>query len=216
MDPAELMKLSKAQRIAAALNEAKWLEPAFARLRNPTVSSSKDLGKVAKDVTDIGKHGARSASQLSKAGAPNADVLGRLFDELIQYQSMDSKSIAAAFKEGRFGAIEAEIAGKLGELRVATKQAVDGLRDEFKTFSGTADDMAELQRLLLWQVRYSAMADKAIQATSSVMKLYKAALSEQIEQSVQEPEPNKSEAPASTAPPSGSASAPAPAGAPTG
>lgn len=195
MEPEKLLEVTKAQRIMAALNEAKWLEAAMERLRSPVVSSAEDLGKVTKDVTDIGKHGARGASQLSKAGAPNAAKLDSLFAELEMFKRMSSEEIAAAFNQGHFSAIQSEITGTLSELKTATKAAVDGLREELVKFSSTGAQMDEFQKVLLWQLRYSAMADKAIQATNNVLRLFKEALMAQIEESIQEPEPAKSEGP---------------------
>jgi hypothetical protein len=216
MDPSALMRMNTAQRISAALNEAKWLEPAVARLRNPTVSSAEDLGKVAKDVSDIGKHGARSAGLLSDTWPKNAGALDDLFEELRALKEMPKDEIAKALQEGRFVAVESQITGTLERLRTATEAAVKELGTELKTFATTAEEMAEFQRLLMWKVRYSEKVGQGIVATTTLVRFIKAALSEEIEQSVQEPEPNKSEAIPSPGVAAPGSPAQVPAGAATG
>ncbi len=208
MSPEELLKVSNAQRIMASLNEAKWLETAAGRLRKPTLGAADDVGKVAKDVTDIGKHGGRAASQLSRAGAPNAAALDALFEQLTKFKNMPSDEVALALKEGRMAAIEGDITGLLESLKKSTKTAVEGLGAELKTFASTGADMAEFQRLLLWQTRYAAMVDDAVQTTTQFIKLYKDWLEAEFLMSLPEGSPTSSQAPAG-----GQAGAPPPAGA---
>lgn len=182
----ELMQVSNAQRIMATLNEAKWLEAAAGRLASPSASTAEDVGKVAKTVTDIGKHGARSAGQLGKAGAPNAAVLEGLFAELERFHQMDAKAMEAALREGTFSSLQTEIVGTLQRLDSATKTAVKGLEGELKTFAATAQDMAEFQKILLWQVRYSQLVGQSIQATTDVVRLIRTYCENQIGKSVAE------------------------------
>jgi hypothetical protein len=214
MTPEELLKVSKAQRIMASLNEAKWLEAALGRLRKATIGEAHDVGKVAKDVTDIGKHGARGAGQLSKAGAPNADALTGLFVQLEYYKTLPSDEIAKAIAEGRLVQIEGEVSALLQQLKRATKTAVDGLGTEMKTFASTADDMAKFQALLIWQTRYAELVDDAIMKTSQFMKLYASYLQELTQTSIQTPEPDKSYGPPAEPAATGSPAAGTPAATP--
>lgn len=195
MSEEDLLKATNAQRVMAALNESKWLEAAIGRLTSRSPGTAEDVGKVAKSVTDVGKHGARAAGQLSKAGAPNAAVLDTLFAELTRFKEMGAQEIELALREGRFSATQTEIVSTLKQLDSATKTAVKGLENELKTFSATAQEMAEFQRLLLWQVRYSELVNQSIQATNDVVRLIKTYCENEIGKSVQENEPNQSFAP---------------------
>ena len=195
MDPAELLKASAAQRVSAALAEAKWLEAAAKKLAVPGVTTPEEIGALAKAVTDVGKHGARGAGQLSRAGAPNAKVLDELFGEMTKLHKADTKTIAAAIEAGELRNIEAGIVGQLERIKSATRTAVDGLGTELKTFSETADQMEEWQAVLLWQTRYAAIVDDAIIKTSAAMKILHRALEEKAQATLPEQEPNASVSP---------------------
>ena len=195
MDPAELLKASAAQRVSAALAEAKWLEAAAKKLAVPSVTTPEEIGALAKAVTDVGKHGARGAGQLSRAGAPNAKVLDELFGEMTKLHKADTKTIAAAIEAGELRNIEAGIVGQLERIKSATRTAVDGLGTELKTFSETADQMEEWQAVLLWQTRYAAIVDDAIIKTSAAMKILHRALEEKAQATLPEQEPNASVSP---------------------
>jgi hypothetical protein len=196
MKPEDLLKVSAAQRVSAALAEAKWLEAAAKKLSVPAVTTSEEIGVLAKAVTDVGKHGARGVGQLSRAGAPNAGILEELFAELTKLHKSDTKTIAAAIEAGQLRNIEAGIVGQLERIKAASRTAVEGLGSELKTFSETADQMAEWQALLLWQTRYAAIVDDAILKTSQAMKIMHTYLEEKAQASLPEQEPNASTSPA--------------------
>jgi hypothetical protein len=196
MKPEDLLKVSAAQRVSAALAEAKWLEAAAKKLSVPAVTTSEEIGVLAKAVTDVGKHGARGVGQLSRAGAPNAGILEELFAELTKLHKSDTKTIAAAIEAGQLRNIEAGIVGQLERIKAASRTAVEGLGSELKTFSETADQMAEWQALLLWQTRYAAIVDDAILKTSQAMKIMHTYLEEKAQASLPERQPNASTSPA--------------------
>jgi hypothetical protein len=195
MDPADLLKASAAQRVSAALAEAKWLEAAAKKLSVPSVSTPEEIGALAKAVTDVGKHGARAAGQLSRAGAPNAEILEALFEEMTRLHKSDTKTIAAAIEAGRLREIEAGIISQLERIRTATKTAVEGLGTELKSLSDTAESMAEWQAVLLWQTRYAAIVDDAVIKTSAGMKILHKLLEELAQASLPEQEQNASTSP---------------------
>jgi hypothetical protein len=205
MDPAELLKVGTAQRVSAALAEGKWLEGAIKKLSVPAATSAEDLGVISKAVTDIGKHGAREVGQLSRAGAPNARILDELFGELLKLKDASSESISAAIKAGKLPEIEAKITGLLEQVKGASKTAIEGIEKDLKSFASTAEQMADWQLLLLWQTRYAAIADQAIQATSTFMKFFHAYLEERMQASLPENQPNQSVVPSSEPEPAGAA-----------
>jgi hypothetical protein len=201
MDPEVLKSAASAQRVIAALTEAKWFEAAAKRLHAP--SATDDLAKLAKDVSNIGKHGGRAAQQLGKAGAPNGSQLDALFEQLWKFKEMPADELTARITGGELGQIRNEIDGLLGTLKTQTRSAVDGLASEIKAMNLPADEMAEFQKWLKWQAAYATLVDASRQATGAYIDALHAALQAKAGMSIPEPEPNQSVAPAPTAAPAG-------------
>lgn len=178
---ADLKAVSVAQRVTAALSEAKWLESAVKNLAMPGKSSLEELTKA---VTNIGKHGARAAEQLGKAGAPNAERLAELMGKLKALKEMPADQVARTIKGGELGQLRGEIDGILVQLKAQTRTAVEGIGAEARTLNAPASDLAEFQRLLAWQHRYGVLVDGARDATAAHIKLIEIGLQEKLRASL--------------------------------
>lgn len=194
IDPDVLRSATVAQRVIAALTESKWLEASVRRLAAPP-KGTEDLGKLAKAVSDIGKHGGRAAQQLGKAGAPNAAALDDLFRRLMAFKELPADQLTKRIGGGELGQIRSEIDGLLATLGAQTKTAVDGIASDIKALSVSGTEMAEFQRLLKWQARYATLNDAARQATGAYIEALHAALQAKAGASLPGPEASQSTAP---------------------
>jgi hypothetical protein len=184
----QLKAATNAQRVTAALTEAKWLEAAVKKLAKPvSPADAEGIGKLAKTVTDVGKHGARAAEQLGKAGAENSGALKALMDELKAIKATKAEAIAERIKNGDIDLIRGQIDGHLENLRTQTALAVKSLGDDARTLGVDLAKMAEYQRLVDWQIFYATMVDAGKGATAAYCELLKAWVQSELQQSISPP-----------------------------
>jgi hypothetical protein len=172
----QLTSVTVAKRVTAALSESKWLEAAIKRLSAPGAESLDDIDKLAKAVTNIGKHGARGAEQLGKAGPANVGDLTRLMNELKVWKDASSDVVRARFKGGELEAIRSQLSGLLDQLKGGTKTAVDSLGSEALGAGIDLTKMAEFAKLMDWQATYAVLVDTAKGSTGAYINMLQLAV----------------------------------------
>jgi hypothetical protein len=183
VDPADLMKVTTAQRISAALSEGKWLDAAVQQLRTPGGS----IDDLTKAVRNIGKHGARAAEVLKVPGKSNVGRLEYLMEVLQSYKAVEPSQLKELVTSGDLALMRGEVTRILEGLSSETSAAISALQKDAGALGVSIADMADFQSWLKWQGRYRLLTTSASEATAAQIRALETALEGVQQQSVQPP-----------------------------
>ena len=186
VDPADLAKFTTAQRVSAALSEGKWIDAAVNSLNTPGAGSVEQL---TRDVSNIGKHGARAAQVLRVPGTTDVGRLTQLMETLESYAKASVTDLAEIVTSGDLAMLRGEIARILDSLGSATGAAVTALRKDLTDLGVVIPQqaMADIESWLKWQRRFDVLRSAASNATAAEIRVLETAIQACEQQSVQPP-----------------------------
>jgi hypothetical protein len=168
----ELMRVPNAQRIVASLNEGKWMDAA---LRGLDVGGTPEA--MAKAISNLGKHGSRSASVLHVPGVAGAAELDSLAKELMRYKTLHAQGeLVRSISKGELAQLRFQLGAELGALRKSTSAAVKSLEGELKALQLPAAEMERFQDWVRWEARMSDLAQKADQMVAGYIRTLETAI----------------------------------------
>jgi hypothetical protein len=188
VDPADLAKVTSAQRISAALSEGKWLDAAVQQLKS---GAGGDIDEVTKAVRNIGKHGARAAEVLKVPGKTNVGRLEYLMEVLQSYKAVEPAQLKELVTSGDLALLRGEVTRILDGLSSETSAAISALQKDAGAIGVSIAEMAEFQSWLKWRGRFRMLTTAAAEATAAQVRVLETALEGAQQASYQPPQESR-------------------------